>query len=60
MLPRRTLGLAGALVAGAGLIAFGTIEVHSGYALMGLAMALTGGGLGLAAGANLRRLRDSP
>ena len=53
MLPRRTLGLAGALVAGAGLIAFGTIEVHSGYALMGLAMALTGGGLGLAAGANL-------
>jgi MFS family permease len=49
---RWMLGLAGALVAAAGLIAFGMVEVHSSYALMGLAMALTGGGVGLAAGAN--------
>jgi MFS family permease len=46
------LGVVGAVAAAAGLIAFGLVEVHSGYALMGLAMALTGGGLGLAAGAN--------
>jgi MFS family permease len=51
-MPELVLGVVGTVAAAAGLIAFGTVEVHSGYALMGLAMALTGGGLGFAAGAN--------
>jgi MFS family permease len=51
VVPARLLGVVGAVAAGGGLIAVGTFEVHSGYALMGLAMGLTGGGLGLAAGA---------
>lgn len=48
---RRVLAIAGAVVAAAGLIALGALDPHSGYALMALAMVLTGGGLGVAAGA---------
>jgi MFS family permease len=51
VVPGRLLTVAGALAAAAGLVAFGTFEVHSGYALMGLSMGLTGGGLGIAAAA---------
>jgi MFS family permease len=50
-LPARVLGIVGAVASAGGLIAVGTFGVDSGYALMVLAMGLTGGGLGLAAGA---------
>ncbi len=47
----RVLGIAGSLAAAAGLLALGTIEPHTGYSLMAPAVIVTGGGLGLAAGA---------
>jgi MFS family permease len=49
--PNRLLAYAGAAGAGAGAIALALLDEHSGNALMGVGLLLSGGGFGLAAGA---------
>jgi MFS family permease len=51
LIPVRVLGLAGAVIAGAGLIALGQLEPKSGTGLLALGLVLAGGGFGVAAGA---------
>jgi MFS family permease len=48
--PNRLLAYAGAAAASAGAIALGLLDEHSGNALFGAGLLLTGGGFGLAAG----------
>jgi MFS family permease len=48
--PNRLLGYAGALAAAAGAIALYRLDEHSGNALFGAGLLLSGGGFGLAAG----------
>jgi MFS family permease len=49
--PNRLLTYAGAAAAGAGAIALSLLDEHSGNAVFGVGLLLTGGGFGLAAGA---------
>jgi MFS family permease len=49
--PNRLLAYAGAAAAGAGAIALSLLDEHSGNAVFGVGLLLTGGGFGLAAGA---------